>query len=66
MTVTVNGKQETLEKEMSILEFIRHKGIHPDSVVVEYNYDIVKKEEWSRIPLKENDNLEVLKFVGGG
>ncbi|MFO7154969.1 MAG: sulfur carrier protein ThiS [Caldicoprobacter oshimai] len=34
--------------------------------MVEHNYRIVRSEEWQNIVLKENDNLEILKFVGGG
>ncbi len=66
MEITVNGKKEVLEKEMNIIGFLDFKGIKPNTVVIEYNYDIVKKEEWGNIVLKENDKLEVLRFVGGG
>lgn len=66
MNITVNGKSEKLKSQMNIWEFLVSKGIDPDTVVVEHNYDIVKTEQWKGIALKENDNLEVLKFVGGG
>ena len=66
MNITVNGKKEKIEKDISLLRFLQQKGIDPDTVVVEYNYEVVKKEEWDGIILKENDNLEVLRFVGGG
>ena len=66
MAITVNGKKETLAKEMLLSAFLESKGINPDTVVVEYNYEIVKQEKWNDIVLKENDNLEVLRFVGGG
>lgn len=66
MQISVNGKEENLKQPMNILDFLISKGLDPDRVVVEYNYEIVKKEEWSSIILKENDQLEVLRFVGGG
>jgi len=66
MQVTINGKNEILEEEMNIKDLLTKKGIDLNTVVIEYNYDIVKKEEWGNIILKENDNLEVLRFVGGG
>lgn len=66
MNITVNGKKEKIEKDISLLRFLQQKGIDLDTVVVEYNYEVVKKEEWDGIILKENDNLEVLRFVGGG
>jgi len=62
----VNGKQEVLKDSISIGEYITQKGLNPDTVVVEHNYNIIQKEEWSNVFLKENDVLEVLRFVGGG
>jgi sulfur carrier protein len=66
MRLKLNGEEVLINEEMSLLEFLSLKGINPDTVVVEYNYDIVKREKWSQIILKENDNLEVVRFVGGG
>jgi len=66
LNITVNGKKEMIDHGTSLLIFLKQKGVDPDTVVVEYNYEVVKKEEWDRIILKENDNLEVLRFVGGG
>ncbi len=66
MMITVNGKPEEFEAKISLLEFLETKDINPDSVVVEHNLNIVEKEELDNIRLKENDTLEVLRFVGGG
>lgn len=66
MKITVNGTGEELAEEMSILNFLGLKGLNPDNVVVEHNYQIVKKNKWAETTLKENDNLEILAFVGGG
>lgn len=66
MNIVVNGKNEKLDKDMNVLEFLLSKGLNPDSVVVEYNLNVLKSEEWSNTVLKENDSLEVLRFVGGG
>lgn len=66
MVLKLNGDEVTIDRNMTLLELLHQKGINPETVVVEYNYDIVKKDEWSKITLKENDNLEVIRFVGGG
>ena len=68
MKVQINGKQETLddERDISIMDFLERKGQDPQTVVIEYNGEIVKQEKWSEINLNENDQLEILKFVGGG
>jgi sulfur carrier protein len=33
---------------------------------VEYNFQILPEQGWEKIILQENDNLEILRFVGGG
>lgn len=66
MVLKLNGDKVVLDRNMTLLELLQQKGINPETVVVEYNYDIVKREKWAQIILKENDNLEVIRFVGGG
>jgi sulfur carrier protein len=65
MKITVNGVPETVDA-CSVAEFLAEKGLTGDGVVVEHNYRIVKRENWPEARLSENDNLEVLSFVGGG
>lgn len=65
MKITVNSKPEEIES-CTIKDYITMKDLNPGSLVVEYNMNIVKKDEWGNVTLKENDNLELLSFVGGG
>ncbi len=66
MKVILNGKEEIIEEGVTLACLIAMKGLNPDTVIVEYNLDLIKKEEWEAIPLKQNDRLEILRFVGGG
>ena len=66
MEIVLNGKVEKLEKKMELSALLLAKGLNPDTVIVEYNHNIVKKQEWEKIVLQDNDSLEVLNFVGGG
>ena len=65
MNIKVNGKMEEI-RPCSIHEFIAGKGLNPQSVVVEHNFEIVRREKWKETQLGDNDNLEILSFVGGG
>ncbi len=65
MKITVNGKPEKFNS-CSILYFVKSKGLNLEAVVVEHNHKIVKREAWGDTQLQENDNLELLSFVGGG
>jgi sulfur carrier protein len=66
MFVIINGKQEELTESISIGAFLARKKLDFDSVVVEHNRLIVDKADFHKFVMKENDTLEVLRFVGGG
>jgi sulfur carrier protein len=66
MNIILNGQKTELEKAISLVELLESKGIEHDKVIVEYNFDILMRDDWSNTVLKENDNIEVLRFVGGG
>ena len=65
MNIRVNGKVETIAP-CSIAEFVMTKGLPVESLIVEYNRQIVKQAQWTEVSLKEDDQLELLSFVGGG
>lgn len=66
MIIKINGKVQTIEKKINLLEFIKSMGLSCDRVVTEHNSRIVPMEEREGIVLEENDNLEIVSFVGGG
>ncbi len=66
MKIILNGKEEILEGPRNITGLLEQKKINPDTIVVEHNMEIIPKENYSKTVLKENDNIEILKLVGGG
>lgn len=66
MKILFNGKEIMTEDGMTIASLLEQRQLKPETVIVELNYELVKKEKWSDTPLKENDSIEVLRFVGGG
>lgn len=66
MEITVNGEQEELTAATNLIDFLEAKELDLDKLVIEYNQEIVKAAEWSEITLAGGDQLEILKFVGGG
>lgn len=64
----VNGKNLLLENLASnsissVLEFYRLK---PETLAIEKNGEIIPKEAWSQSDLDDSDQIEIIKFVGGG
>jgi sulfur carrier protein len=66
MILTLNGKQESIDKPLSLDALVAAKGLCPDKVVVEHNFSIISKEDWPKITLKDRDMIEIISFVGGG
>lgn len=66
MRVTLNGKPKELEEAITILTLLQQLGLHPQQVAVEINRDIIKRESYESHVLHEGDEIEVLRFVGGG
>lgn len=66
MNIMVNGKNEEIDGQTSLLDFLSSKKIHPDKVVVELNTAIIEKHILGDTLIQENDRIEILRFVGGG
>ncbi|MFA5143211.1 MAG: sulfur carrier protein ThiS [Candidatus Omnitrophota bacterium] len=66
MKIKINGKEEVVDKQENIARLVSSKGFVPEHIVVEHNLRIVPKEEWGKTALRENDNVEIVSFVGGG
>jgi thiamine biosynthesis protein ThiS len=66
MDIRLNGQRTPVTTGITIGDLIREKGLDPTTIVVEHNMTILTVADLDRTPLKENDALEVLRFVGGG
>jgi thiamine biosynthesis protein ThiS len=66
MDIQLNGQTTSVAAGITIGDLIREKDLDPATVVVEHNLTIIKTAELNQITLKQNDALEILRFVGGG
>ncbi len=66
LKVILNGKEEQVEAGTTVYGLVKLKGFNPDTVIVEFNNELVKQENWDVTVLKNGDRLEILRFVGGG
>ena len=63
--ITVNGEQVNAEG-MNISSYIEKNNYDSRRIVVEVNYEIIKKENYDNYNFKEGDIVEIVSFVGGG
>ncbi len=66
MNLIINGKPKEVATETTVSDILQELGINSDSVVVELNQSILPPEKFGEQYLKEEDKLEVIRFVGGG
>jgi sulfur carrier protein len=65
INITVNGKKETINT-ISLSEYLNSKNINKNTVVVEINGNIIQKTDVEKTEFKENDKVEIVRFIGGG
>ncbi|MCM8833085.1 MAG: sulfur carrier protein ThiS [Candidatus Omnitrophica bacterium] len=68
MKIIINGKEEIIDRQnFSILELLIIKDVKmPEMVSVELNGEIINKDKYDEIIIKEGDKIEFLYFMGGG
>jgi thiamine biosynthesis protein thiS len=62
----VNGEKFDFREGMTVSDLVAEMGFSEAMVAVELNLDILPRDSFSSTVLKENDCIEVVRFVGGG
>ena len=66
MKIRVNGDPFEVSGELTILELLDRLQIDPRIVAVEHNLTIIKRAQYATTPIVEGDEVEIVRFVGGG
>ena len=66
INIMVNGDAIKVEESLSLKSYINGIGFDLKKVAIEVNREIVPKSEYINMVLKENDELEIVHFIGGG
>ena len=66
ITLQVNGEVKTCPSKTELLQFLEQLGLNPRLIVIEYNLDILHRQDWEKTTLEEGDVLEIVTIVGGG
>ncbi|MDR2436824.1 MAG: sulfur carrier protein ThiS [Endomicrobium sp.] len=64
--IKVNGKDETVQENFSLLNLLENKKIVPETVVVALNMNVVNQTKIDKTFLSNGDTVEILRFVAGG
>ena len=66
MNITLNGKPYTVPRPMTIAELAAHLSLVPAQVAIERNRAIVPRSTYANVALSEDDDIEIVGFIGGG
>ena len=61
----INGKDTTAFCG-TVLEYLQQHDYQVERVAVEYNGDILQRDQYQSVLLRSDDVLEIVSFVGGG
>ena len=66
MNVMVNGEARELAAGTSIQTLLDTLGFDGTTLVVQKNDDIIEQADYVDTPLNDGDQIELVRFVGGG
>ncbi len=66
MKIMLNGRDRDLAGAMTIQNLLEQVGIQPEMTAVEVNLEVVKRTDYDKTMVKENDKVEIVTMMGGG
>jgi sulfur carrier protein len=66
LTIRVNGEPFEVAGPITISALLAELKIDPRLVAVEHNLTIVKRARYDAIIVQAGDEVEIVRFVGGG
>jgi len=64
--IKINGIEKEIPQNTTIKDLLSSLNVLDKTMAVAVNMKIVKKDDWDKFILNENDKVEALNFVGGG
>ena len=66
MNLTVNGETRTIERPMTVQQYMEDNNLLLPFMAVARNGEVLLKSEYATVTLHEGDVVEVVRMVGGG
>ena len=64
--LTINGDEQEFPDTTPLAEYVSSLGVNPKMIAIAYNGEVLRRDEWDEVTLKDGDSLEVVRAVGGG
>jgi thiamine biosynthesis protein ThiS len=66
MRIRLNGKDRQISSGLTVRSLLQELELEPAMIVVELNRDILERDAYADVPVREGDTIELVHFVGGG
>jgi len=66
LQVRLNGKDRQVEEGHTVRSLLESLELHPSLVVVELNREILERQAYADVAVRDGDTIELVHFVGGG
>jgi thiamine biosynthesis protein ThiS len=66
LKIRLNGEPHELAAPLTVTALLAELGIDSRRVAVEHNQIVVKRVAYDQTLVNENDEVEIVNFVGGG
>lgn len=66
MQISINGEHQNIADNITITQLLEQLEVEDKIIAISLNANVVKKDTWTQVYLKEHDKLELLQFMSGG
>jgi thiamine biosynthesis protein ThiS len=66
MRLKVNGEERSVDRPMTVREFLEANDLVRPFMAVARNGDVLLKSEYAQVTLQDGDTIEIVRMVGGG
>ena len=66
IAITLNGEQRSLPAETDLARLLVSLEIDRRMVAIAYNGEVVPRDSYEQITVRDGDSVEVVRMVGGG
>ncbi|MGH7764274.1 MAG: sulfur carrier protein ThiS [Candidatus Dormibacteraceae bacterium] len=66
IALQINGKRVELDGPTSLPDYLGRLGVDPRAVAIEHNGEIIERSALANVVLRDGDQLEIVRMVGGG
>jgi thiamine biosynthesis protein ThiS len=66
ITLTINGKLQELPAELLLPALLERLSVDRRLVAVAHNGDVIRRDSYDGVCLRNGDTVEIVRMVGGG